>query len=352
MPPIELANNSLRQIVRTSIGANQIRLKFSNRLGNSSLVLNSVHLAHSSGASLINIDTDQTVTFSGNTGVTIPAGGTITSDTLSYNLPAITNIAISIYFGSVPSVLSGHPGSRTTSYIQSGNAVSSASLPSASSTDHWYIIEGIDVLTNDTARAVIGFGDSITDGRGTTTNAQNRWTDVLATRLQNNSSTTNQVGVLNAGIGGTLASGAAINRYDYDVLEQSGGRYVIILYGINDIIYAGASSLTVINAYQSYISRAHNNNVLTYGGTLLPFNGFSGYTAAREQVRQEINDWIRSTSAADSGFDAVIDFDAALRDPNNPSRLSSIYDSGDHLHPGPAGYQKMGDTIDLNLLTD
>ena len=350
MPPMGLANNTLRQIVRVSIGGSQIRLKFSNRLGNSSLVLNSVHLARSTGGSSINTGTDITVKFGGSESVTIPAGNTVTSDTFAYNLPAITNMAITIYFGSVPSVLSGHPGSRTTSYIKSGNAVASSSLSSASTTDHWYIIEGIDVLTENSARAVIGYGDSITDGRGTTTNAQNRWTDVLATRLQNNSATADKVGVLNEGIGGTLASGSGVNRFDIDVLGQSGKRYLIVLYGINDIIFAGASSSTVINAYKTYITKAHANNMLAYGGTLLPFGGYSDYTAAREQIRQEVNNWIRSTSAASGGFDAVVDFDAALRDPNTTNRLLRTYDSGDHLHPGPAGYQKMGETINLNLL--
>jgi lysophospholipase L1-like esterase len=352
MPPVALSNNTIRQVVRVSIGGSKIRLKFSNQWGNAPLVMQSVHLAVSTGGSAINSGTDSIVTFNGSQSVTVAAGSTVTSDTLAYNLPALTNMAITTYFGSVPSALTGHPGSRTTSYIKTGNAVSVQQMSSSSTTDHWYVITGIDIGTDDTAyKSAIGFGDSITDGRGTTTNAQNRWTDLFATRLRANTATS-KVGVLNQGIGGTLVSSSGLSRFDRDVLGQSGTRYVVILYGINDIVYGGASATTVTNAYKTLISKAHARGLLVYGGTILPFGSSSSYTASLESIRQTVNTWIKSTTAANGGFDRVIDFDTALRDPNNKTKLLSTYDSGDGLHPGPAGYQKMADTINLSYFTN
>lgn len=176
-------------------------------------------------------------------------------------------------------------------------------MPIAVNTAHWYIITGIDVLGSN--KSVVAFGDSVTDGRGLTTNAQNRWTNCLASRLQANDTTSN-VGVLSQGIGGTLVMGSGISRFDNDVLEQSGARYLIILYGINDIVYASADATRLINTYKTFIRKAHPKNILVYGGTLLPFGCNSAYTAAKETVRQAVNTWIRSTRAADGGFDAVL----------------------------------------------
>ncbi len=349
MPPSPgLSNNTLRQVVRVSIGGNQLRLKFSNQYGNSPVVMNSVHLAVSAGGSSIQTGTDKVLTFSGKESVTIAAGKTVTSDTLDYNLTKLTNMSITIYFGSVPSALTGHPGSRTTSYIQAGNAVTNSSMPSAVKTDHWYIISGIDVFTEDKYDSVAILGDSITDGRGSTTNENNRWTDVFANRLLANSSTSH-VSVLNMGIGGnTILSGGlgptALTRFDRDVLEQSGVKYAIIFEGVNDI-GSGASSSNIINAYKEFITKAHAKNILVYGAIITPI-GSSQY-ASGEQKRAEVNNWIRTSGQ----FDAVIDFDAAVRDPNNQKMLLSTYDSGDHLHLSPAGYKKMAEVIDLSLFT-
>jgi lysophospholipase L1-like esterase len=315
--------------------------------------MNSVHLAVSTGGSSINTSTDQALTFAGNQTVTIPVGQTVTSDTLNYALPKQTNMAITIYFGSTSSALTGHPGSRTTSYIQAGNNVNASSMSSASTTDHWYIITGIDVWTDGTSKAVVALGDSITDGRGSTTNGNDRWTDNLANRLLANT-VTSKVAMLNMGIGGNnvLSGGlgpTALTRFDRDVLGQSGCCYLIVLEGVNDI--GGSSSSAVatdlINAYQQFISNAHANNILVYGGTILPFGGSQYDSALHEQARQTVNNWIKTSGQ----FDAVIDFDAALRDPSNQTRLLSTYDSGDHLHPNVAGYKKMAEIIDLNLFT-
>ena len=344
-----IENATLRQVVRVSIPGNQIRLKFSNLYGESSLVMQKVHLAQSTGGHSIDIGTDLTVTFSGSESVTIPAGGTVTSDALNYNLPALTNMAITIYFGSVPSTKSGHVGSRTTSYYQSGDAVTAASLTSPSSSVRWYVIDAIDVYTEDAARAVSAFGDSITDGYGTTTDAQNRWTDHLATFLQGKAETSD-VGVLDAGIGATTVVGSGLSRLQRDVLDQTDASYLIVLYGVNDILFSGRTSSQIISAYQTIITDAHNNDILVYGGTITPFGGYSEYTAARETVRQEVNTWIRNTIAAAGGFDGVIDFDEALRDPSDHTRLLSSY-SNDWLHPSIAGYQAMAEAINPGLFS-
>ena len=344
----DLENQTLRQVVRVSIPGNKIRLKFSNAFGESPLVMQRVHIAESAGGHSINTATDAAVTFSGSESVTIPAGSDVVSDELDYNLPALTNIAITIYFDSVPATMSGHVGSRTNSYYQTGDAVTASSLPSPSSQVRWYVIAGIDVYDEgDNSCSVVAFGDSITDGYGTTTDAQNRWTDHLATRLQADTNTSD-VGVLNAGIGATLVSSSGLNRLHPDVLDQTNARYLIVLYGVNDILYANHSSSTIISAYRSIIADAHDSDMIVYGGTIMPFGSSSQHTAAREAVRQEVNTWIRTVRAADGGFDAVIDFDIELRDPADNEKLLSVY-SLDGLHPNPAGYQKMAESIYLNL---
>jgi lysophospholipase L1-like esterase len=354
MPVNSLSNKTLRQVVRVSIGGNQLRLKFSNEYGTTPLAMNSVHLAVSTSGSSIDHATDKIVTFGGKESVTVAAGGTVTSDTLDYNLPAMTKMAVTIYFGSVPGALTGHPGSRTTSYIQNGNAVAATSMAPIESPVHWYIITGIDVYTEESCQAMVALGDSITDGRGSTTDGNNRWTDCLAARLQANAATS-QIAVLNQGIGGNavLSGGlgpTALTRFDRDVLGQSGARYLLILEGINDIGGAATDiSSNLINAYKTFITKARAKNMLVYGGTILPCGNNSYYNALHETIRQTVNTWIRSTGMDHGGFDAVIDFDAALRDAADPKDLASAYDSGDGLHPNVAGYQKMADIIDLGL---
>ncbi|HEX2925820.1 MAG TPA: GDSL-type esterase/lipase family protein [Ruminiclostridium sp.] len=354
MPPSPgLSNNTLRQVVHVSIGGNQLRMKFSNECGNLPVNLNSVHLALSAGGSSIQAGTDKAFTFGGKESVTIPAGKTITSDTLDFSLQKLTNIAVTIYFGSVPSALTGHPGSRTISYIQKGNSVNALSMPSAVTTEHWYIISGIDVLTENSYKSLVALGDSITDGRGSTTNANNRWTDNLSRLLQQNPATSG-VAVLNQGIGGNavLSGGlgpAASTRFDRDVLEQNGVRYIIVFEGVNDI---GASSLStvatnLINAYEEFITKAHAKNIIVYGATITPFGGSQYESAVHEQARQAVNDWIRTSGQ----FDAVVDFDVAVRNPSDQKKLLSTYDSGDHLHLSPAGYEKIAEAVDISLLT-
>ncbi|MBN2532164.1 MAG: hypothetical protein JXB88_04700 [Spirochaetales bacterium] len=355
LPPSPgLTNNTLRQIVHVSIGGNQLRVQFSNEYGNSAVTINSAHLADSSGGSSIDPATDRALTFQGGSSVTIQAGQTVFSDTLNYNVAPLSNLAVSIHFGATSSNITGHPGSRTTSYLQSGNAVTSTTLSSAATTDHWYILSRIDLLADDSCKAVVVLGDSITDGRGSTTNGNNRWPDNLARRLQADSNT-NKVAVLNQGIGGNavLSGGlgpTALSRFDRDVLGAPGVRWLIILEGVNDIgsSYSQTVATDLIAAYEQLITKAHTNNILVYGVPILPFGGSQYYSQAHEDARQTVNTWIRTSNK----FDEVIDLDTAVRDPGNPVNLLSSYDSGDHLHLNVAGYQKMADSIDLQLFYD
>lgn len=227
LPPVPLANSTLRQFVHVSLGGNYLRVRFSNAYGNAPAAIVSAHVAlapGSLGSGVIDAATDRALTFNGGPSVSIPPGQVIVSDPFDFDLPALTNLAISIYFGNISSTsINGHPGSRTTSFIVASNAVSAAALPGATGTAHWYIITGVEVLADMSNRAVVTLGDSITDGRGSTTDGNNRWPDNLARRLLANSSTTN-VAVVNMGIGGNGVYGglgpSANARFDRDVLDR------------------------------------------------------------------------------------------------------------------------------------
>ena len=355
LPPAPLANSTLRQFVLTTLGGKHLRVRFSNVYGTNSVTMNSVHLALAAGAGSasrgdIDLATDRALRFIGASSAIIPPGEAIVSDPLAYDLPGLTNLAVTIYFGDTSATtVTGHPGSRTTSFIQSGNAVSAASLPAAVKTPHWYIITGIDVLSDSASQAVVILGDSITDGRGSTTDGNNRWPDGLAQRLRTNAPTAS-LAVLNMGIGGNGVfrglGPSAQARFDRDVLSQSGARWLILFEGVNDI-GGGASAQSLTNAYARFVDKAHARNLRAYGATITPFGGNGYYTPAHEAVRQAVNNWIRTSGK----FDGVIDFDAAVRDPVTLSNLQSAYDIGDGLHLNPAGYQAMANSIDLTLFT-
>ncbi len=347
-PAPGLSNNTLRQIIHVTLGGSKLRVQFSNAYGSSPVTINAARIAVSKGASVIDTTTDKALTFEKAPSITIPAGKEIYSDTIDFDVKPLSNLAVTIYFGETSPNINGHPGSRTTSYIQSGDAVAATDMTSAVKTEHWYILSGIDLWLDDSYACVVTLGDSITDGRGSTTNENNRWPDNLARRLQADPNTA-KIGVLNHGIGGnTIVSGGlgptATKRFDHDVLEPNGVRWVIILEGVNDIGNSFNQRIAdqVIAGYEQFIEKAHAKNIKVYGVPILPFMG-SQYR--NETARQTINNWIRTSGK----FDAVIDMDAAVRDPANPSTLLKEYDSGDHLHLSPAGYQKMADSIDLNL---
>lgn len=363
MPSMPLAHSTLRQFVRSSLGGKIIRVRLSNVFGTEAVAVNIAHVALAYATSSaengdINSATDRALTFHGAPDVIIPPGETRLSDPLNFDLPPLANVAISIYFGDMSATsINGHPGSRTTSFIVDSNAVSAASLPSAGKTQHWYVLTGIEVQAGSSGKSIVVLGDSITDGRGSTTDGNNRWPDILAQRLHTNAPTAD-VAVVNMGIGGNAIFGglgpAAVKRFDHDVLEQNGARYFVLFEGVNDI-GSRRSSLTtatnLVNAFIQFADRAHARNIRAYGATIMPF-GDSGYDSpVHEQERQFVNAWIRTNTV----FDGVIDFDAAVCDPAMPSKFQAAFHPGananDWLHLNPAGYKAMGDAIDLKLFT-
>ena len=350
-PPPGLTGNTARQFVQISIGGEKLRVRFSNAFGTNAVTMNSVHLALPISDSAIDTNSDKALTFNGKPTVTIPAGESVLSDTLDFHLAPLSRLAVTIHFGDTSGAVTGHPGSRTTSYLQSGDAVTAAELTDAVTNQHWYFLTGIDVRVKHSPGAIVAFGDSITDGRGSGTDKNDRWPDDLAHRLQADKSTA-AIAVLNEGIGGNciLRGGlgpTALSRFDRDVLGQSGARWLIIFEGVNDIGGSRSASVAtnLISAFQKMIAQAHAHHLRVYGATITPFGGSFYDSPAHETAWQTVNDWIRNSGQ----FDAVIDFAAAMGDPQNPSHLLPAADSGDHLHPNETGYQMMAGAIDLKL---
>lgn len=355
LPPAPgLANSTLRQMAQLSLGGERLRFSFSNQFGNAALTLTGAHVALSAGGGAIDPESDAALTFAGKPSVTIPVGASITSDPVVRSLPALTNLAVTIAFDAAPpSDVTGHPGSRTTSYLQPGNVVAERLLPVAQAVDHWYFLSAIDVWTDQRARAIVTLGDSLTDGRGSTTNQNDRWPNQLSRRLLADPSTA-RVAVLNQGVGGNrvLEEGlgvTALARFERDVLTPPGVRWVVILEGINDLGSSPpATAEALIGAFRQMIKSAHERNVRVYGATILPFEGAQYFTAAGEAARQAFNGWMRNSGE----LDGVIDFDAIARDPAAPTRLSAAVDGGDHLHLSAAGYRILAESVDLSLFRE
>lgn len=355
-PSPGLGNNSLRQIVQVSIGGETVRLKLTNEFSTGATEIKAVELAYAQTAgSSSDIDEASTVslTFDGKASVTIPAGQKVTSDPIAFHLTDRQNVAITIHYGSASSTsVSGHPGSRTTSYLKSGNTTD---FSNAVKTDHWYNVLALEVQAPETAGAVAILGNSITDGRGSTTNMQNRWTDVLSRRLLANEPT-HQVGVLNMGIGGNCVLGgglgpAAVNRYQRDLLGQEGVKWIILFEAVNDLGYSGNGVQTaqrIIEVYKQIIREAHQKGIYVFGGTITPFKNSSYYSTDHEKGRSTLNTWIRTTKM----LDGVIDFDQAVSDPQNPEAMQQQFlFENDWLHLNALGYETMGNCVDLTLFT-
>jgi lysophospholipase L1-like esterase len=353
-PSPGLTDNSLRQVVRVSIGGEALRVKFSNEYSKSPVTMHSVQIAASAGGSLIDQSTNTTLTFKGNKEITMEPGTTITSDPVTFKLQQRMDVAITIYFGATSPDITGHPGSRTNSFLLAGNNSKGTDFSGSVIAEHWYVINGIDVQATSTASCIAILGNSITDGRGSTTNMQNRWPDLLSERLLANTATS-QVGVLNLGIGGNCVlkdclGTAGISRYESDILRQSGVRSVIIFEGVNDIggvrsADAASSVATgLIAAYKMMIDSAHSRGLKIYGATITPFKGNGYYNQYSEVCRNEVNGWIRSSRR----FDAIFDFDYVVRNPADTTSLVSS-NQNDGLHPDLAGFKKMADCIDLKL---
>lgn len=357
MPPEPgLAGNTLRQILAVSIGGEELRMKFTNEFSNSPLELNKVQIAVSKDSSAIDQSTTKTLEFNGKESVTIPAGEAVYSDPVKFTLDPRMRVAVTIAYGEAPSDVTGHPGSRTTSFLIKGqHAQPDADFDNAIKTDHWYTINTINVKADEPAAAVAILGNSITDGRGSGTNKQNRWPDILAKELLKNPNT-DHIGVLNMGIGGNavLRGGlgpTALDRFNRDILQQKGVKWLILFEGVNDLGGTRDSTAAfnvangLISAYQKMIAEAHEQGIKVYGGTITPIDKSFYYKDFREEARQKINDWIRNSGK----FDAVIDFDEAMRNPDNPSVIRENAHDGDHLHPNEYGYEIMGKAVDLSL---
>jgi len=364
LPSTDLTDETLRETVHVSCGGTILRVHVSNAFGTQALHLSSVHIAHptATGTSTIDPTSDRELLFSGSPNVIVPSGAEYVSDAIAYPLAALSDLTVSMHVEAEPGQQTGHPGSRETIFYAHGDLTTAVDIPLAKKIDHWYMLSGVDVQAAASAYSIVALGDSITDGHGTTTNGNDRWTDVLAQRLQANAGT-RAVGILNQGIGGNhlLTDGQgqnALARFDRDVLAQPGVRYLIVLEGINDLggleLRAEATRQAheelvhrMIGAYQQIIERAHTKGIKVYGATVMPDGGSDYYhpDAASEQDREKVNAWIRE----EGHFDAVIDFDKITADPANPQKLLPTFDSGDHLHPGPAGFRAMGEAIRTSL---
>ncbi|NUT97429.1 MAG: SGNH/GDSL hydrolase family protein [Saccharothrix sp.] len=363
MPPapftqtgVTLKDATLRQTVHVSVGGEKIRLRFSNAFGGAPLPITAVSIAlpadGKAGVSAINPGSTRPVTFNGRASTVVPVGALVVSDPIDFPLRARSNLTVTTYLatGQASNAITSHPGSRTTSHLLAGNHVGDTDLPGATPTDHWYFLSGVEVLSRSTAFAIVG--DSLTDGRGSTTNGNDRWPDRLLARLQQHP-TTARTAVLNQAAGGNrvLNDGLGPNvlaRYDRDVLATTGVTSVLVFEGVNDLGTAPATEAAqkqvaddLIAAYEQLVARSAGLRV--YGATITPFGGnsYDDPDGHRERARQRVNEWIRTSGT----FAEVVDFDRVARDPQDPRRLNPAYDTGDHLHFNPAGYQALADAV-------
>ncbi|MFF4521025.1 SGNH/GDSL hydrolase family protein [Streptomyces bluensis] len=360
-----LVDTTLRQTLRVSTGGERVRLRFSNAFGTAALPLTAVTVAlprdGRAGVSAVEPGSLQRVTFNGRRSATVPVGAQLVSDPLDFELRPGTNLTVTAYLaeGQKSLALTSHPGSRTTSYLRHGDHTTAADLSGATATDHWYLLSDVEVVSDATTAAVAVLGDSLTDGRGSTTNGNNRWPDQFFGRLQAHPATAD-VAVLNQAAGGNriLNDGLgpnALARLDRDILARSGVAWLIVFEGVNDLGTAAATEAAqravtadLVAAYEQIVVRAHAQGIRVYGATLLPFGGNTLYddpAGLREASRRAVNDWIRTSGT----FDAVIDLDRAVRDPADPRRLRAELHDGDWLHLNPEGYRTLAAAVPTRL---
>jgi lysophospholipase L1-like esterase len=372
-------NQTLRLIVHTSIGGTKVRIKISNTYGVGPLLIGGAHVARRTAGAEIDPRYDRTLKFHGKLSTTVAAGSMVVSDSVELNVPALSDLAISLFLPQRTEAKTSHSMAKQTNYVSSetGDSTGVVKFPAAKTIQSWPFLTGVDVEASQGAAAIVAFGSSLTDGDGTTADTNRRWPDVLAERLQKSTDGKSEIGVLNEGIIGNrllhdspkaadnpFGAGlgeAGLARFERDVLGQSGVRYVIVGLGINDILFPAfpftPSSETVtaedmVSGYRQLIARSHRKNIRVIGTTSPPFeNSAFGqlvaafYTPEREAVRQKVNNWIRSAGE----FDGVVDLDAVLREPGHPSQLLPGYDSGDHLHPNDTGCIAEANAIPLAL---
>ena len=357
--PASFNGQTIRMVAHISLGGSTMRVRLTNELGTDALVIGSAHIALQSAGSTTVAGSDRTLTFAGKTNVTIPKGAPMLSDPVDLKVPALANVVVTVYLPAATPAKTYHDLGLQTTYISGpGNFTDVSAFPTLATTTSWFFLSGIEVLAAPRSVAIVTLGDSITDGYASTVDANRRWPNILAERLQG-SRRTSHLAVMDQGISGNrvlhdVIGPNALSRFDRDVLAQSGVKYVTVLEGINDFGLPAffpselVSADDVIAGYQQLIARAHAQGLLIYGATLTPFEATTipgYYTPAGEAKRQAVNAWIRTSRA----FDAVIDFDRAIRDPSHPTRMLAAYDSGDHLHPNDAGYRAMAESIDVRL---
>jgi lysophospholipase L1-like esterase len=371
-------NESLRLIVHTSAGGAKARIRVSNTYGDQPLLIGAAHIARRTVGSNIDPASDRTLKFGGHTSTIIPARSMVVSDPVDLQIPPLSDLAVSLFLPKAAEATTSHILAMQTSYVSSeaGDSCAAVKFPAGKQLHSWPFLTGVDVATSSGGMAIVAFGSSLTDGDGSTMDANMRWPNVLADRLQQQGGIWNKIGVLNEGlIGNRLLSdspqqpgspfGAALgqsglSRFERDVLDQAGIKYVIVALGINDIAMPGTitpasemvSAEAMISGYRQLIAQAHRKGILIIGSTNPPFenaflkgSSYRFYTPEKENVRQEVNGWIR----AGGEFDGVIDFDEVVRDPSHPSRLLPAYDSGDHFHPNDAGNAASGKAVPLAL---
>ncbi len=361
-PPVVMSNfhnQTVRMMVPVTIAGRKVRVHFSNAFGASAITIGSAHAAlHAKGSAIVE-GSDRPLTFGGKSSITLPVGASVVSDTVDLEVPALADVAVSVYIPGDAAQPTLHRAGLHTTYISpQGDFSGKATVADAVISQSWYWLSGIDVAAPRAAAAIVAFGDSITDGARSTPDTDHSWPSLLAPRLHANAATAN-IAVVNRGIGGNrvLRDGTGANalaRFDRDVLGTSGVKWLMLLEGINDIgqgTRVNADPANVITAdeliagLRQMAERAHIHGIKVMGATLTPYEGAAYYSEAGEQVRQTVNTWIRTSGT----FDAVVDFEKAVSDPQHPLRFKPEYDSGDHLHPGDMGYKAMADAVDLTL---
>jgi lysophospholipase L1-like esterase len=351
-------NQTIRMVVRASIGGPRLRIKLASAFGSSPVTVGSAHIALRAKDSEIVPGSDRALTFGGKPGCKLGPGVVLLSDAVDLNLAPLSELALSLYFPGETGPPTTHSTGLHTTYVsREGDLTGQAAMADATITQSYYWLAGVDVLAPAKAALLVTFGDSITDGTASTPNTDRNWPSLLAARLVHNKKTA-LIGVANMGIGGNRVlydgtGASALARLDRDVLSQSGVKWVMLLEGINDIGRVGTNTPEaptaeeLIAAYRQLIERAHTHGVKVIGCTLTPYEGAGYSREPGEAVRQAVNAWIRTGGL----FDGVVDFEAATRDPANPKRFRADFDPGDHLHPNDKGYQAMADAVDLAIFS-
>ena len=357
----EISNQTIRQFARISVGGKRVRIRLSNETGTQPLVIGAAHLALAgSEKGSIDPSSDHVLTFNGSPTITVAAGAPVLSDPVDLEVRPLTTLAISLHITRDTGAAVIHPLANQTTYLsQSGDQSGATTIADATTVTERYFLTRIEVSSPNDAGTIVALGDSITDGRGSTFDANRRWPDRLAERLSERGLA---LGVVNAGMAGNrilhdlpemVCGPSSLSRFDRDVLSVPGAQFVVVLQGVTDIAHPSLNSLPeqavsaeqIVGGLKQLITRAHARHLKVFGATLLPSEGEAMYTEEGEAKRRAVNDWIRTSEA----FDGVLDFDAAVRDSNHPARLRPGYDSGDHGHPNDAGYRAIGDSIDLQL---